>query len=228
MKKIQLVAIALISISLTSCTLFQSGLAFPEYSSFFKNSKINSGRIKKESNDLNYYITDDGAKILCSEIVDDAIGELISPHIKADKVKYATRKVKYYCKDGTLHIRISKRSYAREIVGCDKLRIFECQKEIAGYTTTNSYGNASTNSYHKARTTYTYYAEKDKNGKPLKINTTNNLSKIISDCPLAFDMLNQSKSQIKKNIKDAKTTLADYVETAVNIYNNDCKSIENK
>jgi hypothetical protein len=151
-----------------------------------------------------YLVKNDGTKIYGSEINYQS-GLIYKDMISIDDQKFKMSEIKGYQSKGNYYARYSGSYIKRIIVG--KINVYFFTKDVTMLQDGRSYTSTET----------WYLYQKGDNDFPLKVlNNKIHLKEAIGDCPLAFELVNKSWSESKKD-------KSYYSTRAFQIYNNDCK-----
>jgi hypothetical protein len=182
-------------------------------SCFASKNTLRSDSFDRSPNPTNYgnksyILLNDGTKVYGNLV--SWSGGLASNHeVEIDKKKYKIKDTKGYVQSGLFYHRVENKYAANFIAG--KINVYYL--EYGSYVPNASGGGGS----HV--TNYNYYAQKGIDGELVYLGKLKDLEPFIKDCALAMKVFNEGNKNPRKN--NGKGNY--YLNTAVEIYNNDCK-----
>lgn len=183
-----------------------------------KVNKIHVGAFKynniveEKSDKGNYIEKADGEKIYGDKIKWKT-GILTKNQIQIDDQKFKISEVKGY-RTGDTYYRKFGNDFIKRIVHGKKVNVYVQFSEVTTTTTDHS-GFTHTSTHTRAD----QYAQMGDDGPLFVIADQKDIKKIVSDCPLAMELIDMKDSKIRKAIRKDRN----YLNNIFDIYNNDCK-----
>jgi uncharacterized protein YxeA len=168
----------------------------------------------EEKSERNYLEKNDGTKVYWSSLKSKS-GLLVKDQFTIDNQKFPYSEIKGY-RDGNFYYKRFKNDYLKRIVH-GKINVY-VQFVEASTTSTSINGSIRTSYYTRTN----HYAQKGDDGDLIGFYDQASIKQLISDCPLSVEMIDISKSKVKKAIKKDRA----YLNSIFEVYNNDCKPIK--
>ena len=176
------------------------------YGSFNYDNKI-----EEKSTEGNYLLKNDGTKVFGNKIKWKS-GLLVKDQIQIDDQKYKISEIRGYREYATYYTRFKKEFIKRIVHG--KVNVYVMFTEVTT-TTTDRNGFSRTKSYTRTD----QYGQKGEDGEMIGLAGQKEIKELLSDCPLAVEMISLSNSKIRKAIKKD----SNYLNSIFDVYNNGCK-----
>jgi uncharacterized protein YxeA len=170
-------------------------------------------RVEDKSDTRNYLEQNDGTRIYGQKIMWKS-GLLAKDQIQIDKQKFKISEIRGYRMGDTFFGRL-RNEYIKRIVH-GKINVYV---QFSQVTSTSVDHNGYSRSRTSTRTTQ--YAQKGEDGSMVIFAGQNDIKTIVSDCPLAVEMIDISNAKIRKAVKKNP----DYLNNVFEVYNNDCKPV---
>ena len=199
----------------------KNALSFLALSVFFllalasKVNQIHYGAFKytnkvEEKSTGNYIVKNDGTMVVGGKIKWKS--GLFVKEIQIDEQKFKISDVRGYRDGDTYYGRINNEFIQRIVHG--KINVY-VQFSFVTSTTTDHSGFSHTSSYTRTD----QYAQKGEDGKLVGIANQKDIKEMVSECPLAVEMISISNSKIRKAVRKDPN----YLNSVFDVYNNGCK-----
>lgn len=172
-----------------------------------------NNKVEARSDSGNYLVNNDGTKIYGNKITWKS-GLLTKDQIQIDDQKFKMDDIKGY-RQATIFYHRYGNGYIKRIVH-GKMNVYVQFTDVTS-TSTDRNGFTRTRTYTRTD----HYAQKGEDGPMIHFAGQDDIKKLLSDCPLAAQMIDMSNSKIRKAIKENPN----YLNTIFETYNNDCKPV---
>jgi hypothetical protein len=193
------------------CFVITIAFTFSSCVAYFTGN-FQGAKFVKDSND-NYVELNDGSIIHGGKI---KWGRLFSSAVIINDQKFKASEVKGIKENGIYRLNTSGGFLERIVDG--KITILRDMGTRTTTSTVNGHLTTSTYSYTQ------YYMLRANDEKLIAIRKNDDIKNMISSCPKALALMDLSKKQMKRAIKENPAYLNQVFET----YNNDCKEPEGK
>ena len=144
-------------------------------------------------------------------------GLLVKDQIRIDDEAFKIKEIKGYFENGTYYGRLGN-TYIQRVLH-RKINVYLTYRQ---YTTTSTDHGGFTHT--STRTIAVYYYQRGEDGELIVLPDINTIRTVMSDCPAALQMLDMSKSKLRKTMRKQH----DYLNTVFEVYNNNCRSVKER
>ena len=167
-------------------------------------------QVEDRSDTKNYIVKNDGTKIY-GEKISWKSGLIVKDQIKIDDQKFKISEIRGYQYDGVFHGRL-KNEYIKRIIH-GKINVYVQFTQVST-STTDMNGHTRYSSYTRTD----QYGQVGDDGPMIGLAGQKDIKKLLSDCPLAVEMVSLSNSKMRKAIKKNRN----YMNEVFDVYNNGC------
>jgi hypothetical protein len=169
-------------------------------------------KVEDRSEKSNYLVKNDGTRVY-GEKIKWKSGALVKDQIQIDGEKFKIPEIIGY-REGDIYYGRYRNEYIRRIIH-GKINIYRLLSEVST-TSTDASGHTRTTS----RTEVGYLYQKGDDAGMVDLFSKNDLQALVHDCPLALEMANLSDKKMRKAIRKDRN----YLNSVIDVYNNDCKA----